>query len=133
MWVGNRGRWSWAGVGLLAAVFMLWPRPAFAQFGRNRVEWQHFDWKVLHTPHYNVHYYPIEEEHVADAARMAERWYARLGREFQHTLTETKPIILYADAPSFYGNNVTPGLGQGVGGVTARCPPWTYPPRRRSG
>ena len=72
MWVGNRGRWSWAGVGLLAAVFMLWPRPAFAQFGRNRVEWQHFDWKVLHTPHYNVHYYPIEEEHVADAAPRAD-------------------------------------------------------------
>jgi hypothetical protein len=89
------------------------------EFGRNKVQWENFDWRVLHTPHYNIHYYPIEAEHVADAARMAERWNARLGREFQHTLTELKPIIFYADAPAFYGTNVPVGpIGQGVGGVT---------------
>jgi Tol biopolymer transport system component len=104
---------------LCAAGLLLGPQAARAQeFGRNRVAWQNYDWKVMHTPHYNVHFYPIEEEHATDAARMAERWYSRLGRAFQHTLTETKPILLYADAPAFYGNNVTPGLGQGVGGVT---------------
>ncbi len=110
---------GWAGtlslvLGLLASA----SGAAGQEFGRNKVAWENYDWRVLHTPHYNIHYYPIEAEHVADASRMAERWNARLGREFQHTLTELKPIIFYADAPAFYGNNVTPGLGQGVGGVT---------------
>jgi len=117
--VGIRGGSGW--VVLLAAglLLSLAPSARAQEFGRNRVEWQHFDWHVLHTPHYNIHYYPIEQEHVEDAARQAERWNARYGREFQHTLTEVKPIVFYADAPSFYGTNIQVGqLGQGIGGVT---------------
>ena len=46
-------------------------------FGRNKVQYQTFDFRVMNTPHFDVHYYPAESLVTADAARMAERWYTR--------------------------------------------------------
>jgi Tol biopolymer transport system component len=94
--------------------------PAAAQyFGRNKVKWERFDFRVLETEHFDVHYYPAEEEAVRDAAAMAERWYDRLSRVLSHTLAKRKPILLYADAPDFQQTNATFGsIEQGTGGFT---------------
>src|SRR2546422_1797615 len=43
-----------------------------------------------------VYYYPAERTAALDAARMAERWYARLSRILHHQFQGRKPIILYA-------------------------------------
>src|SRR5688572_28327330 len=53
-------------------------------FGRQKVQYEDFDWRVLHTPRFDIHYYPEELEVTQDAARMSERWYSRLSRAFQH-------------------------------------------------
>jgi len=94
--------------------------PAAAQgFGRNKVRWERFDFHVLRTSHFDLHYYPEEEDAVRDAAAMAERWNDRLSRVLGHTLSERKPILLYADAPDFQQTNATFGfLEQGTGGFT---------------
>lgn len=94
--------------------------PAHAQyFGRNKVQWDDFDFRVLHTGHFNVYFYPEETEAVEDAARMAERWYGRLSRTFGHRFTEPNPVILYANHPDFQQTNVVAGaIGPGTGGVT---------------
>jgi hypothetical protein len=53
--------------------------PAGAQyFGRNKVNYETFDFRILATPRFDVHYYPEIAEASRDAGRMAERWYARL-------------------------------------------------------
>ena len=52
-----------------AAVFS----QAGAYFGQNKVQYKKFNWKVFRTEHFDVHYYPEEEEAAHDAARMAER------------------------------------------------------------
>src|SRR6185295_7671435 len=53
------------------------------------------------------------------AARMAERWYARLSKTFHHQLRGRQPLILYASPTDFQQTNVIPGdLGEGTGGVT---------------
>jgi len=79
-------------------------------FGRNKVVYRSFDFKVLKTEHYDIYYY--EEE--ADAARMlgrqAERWYARLSRVLGHELRERQPIVLYADHSDFEQTNTTAGF-----------------------
>ena len=71
-----------SGAALLAAALfalLLLPAPASAQyFGRNKVQWEKFDWQVLKTEHFDIYFYPEEEQAVRDAARMAERWYDRL-------------------------------------------------------
>ncbi len=110
------------GIGLLtlAVAASLLPAPAAAQayFGRQKVNYEDFDWRVLQTSKFKIHFYPDEEEPTRDAGRMAERWYARLSQAFQHEFEE-KPLILYADHPDFQQTNVIGGLiPQGTGGVT---------------
>ncbi len=104
----------------IAALLALLPQPGSAQyFGRNKVQFDNFDFRVLKTDHFDVHYYPEEGPAVRDAARMAERWYERLARSFQHEFEQTKPIIFYADHPDFQQTNTLSGfIGEGTGGVT---------------
>jgi hypothetical protein len=105
---------------LLLVVSAALPHAASAQyFGRNKVQYESFDWRVLKTEHFDLHYYPEEERAVRDAARMAERWYGRLSSVFQRQFTERKTIVFYADQSDFQQTTVIREmLGQGTGGVT---------------
>ena len=89
-------------------------------FGRNKVQYEKFDFKVKTTEHFDIYYYPEEQQAVELAARMAERWYARLSRVLRHELSSRQPIILYAAHPHFQQTNALPGgdIGEGTGGVT---------------
>jgi Tol biopolymer transport system component len=109
-----------APLALIAAFLVALTPEAQAQyFGRNKVQYDDFDFRVLKTEHFDIYYYPEAEEGVRDAARMAERWYARLSEVLGHTFDERKSIILYADDADFQQTNVIGGqIGQGTGGVT---------------
>src|SRR5438045_1828625 len=87
-------------------------------FGMNQVQYKHFDWRVIETEHWLVHYYPEEREGAMDAARMAERSYARLSKVLDHQFREKKPIILFSSRAEFGQNNVFGDLGEGTGGAT---------------
>ncbi|MBW3553004.1 MAG: BamA/TamA family outer membrane protein [Gemmatimonadetes bacterium] len=101
----------------MVLVVGLTPAAASAQyFGRNKVQYEEFDWRVMDTDHFDFHFYPEEEEPVSDAARMAERWYTRLSRVFNHEFRDVKPIVMYANHPDFQQTNTTEGqLGEGTG------------------
>src|SRR5690349_16008956 len=106
---------------LLAALLFLllahWPTgPLAAQyFGQNRVQYRTFDFKVIQTEHFDVYFYEEEREAALDAARMAERSYARLSRLLDHRFVERKPIILYASHSDFSQTNATPGgVSEGI-------------------
>ena len=105
---------------LLVTAALAIPVSAEAQyFGRNKVQYDDFDFKIIRTPHFDFHFYPDEALAVEDAARMGERWYERLARIFEHEFTRSKPVILYADHPDFQQTNTLQGqLGEGTGGVT---------------
>ena len=88
-------------------------------FGQNKVQYQKLDFKVLRTEHFDIYFYPEERAGTEIAARMAERWYARLSKFFHHELRGRQPLILYASPTDFQQTNVIPGdLGEGTGGVT---------------
>ena len=54
------------------------PAPAAAQyFGQNKVQYENFKFRVMHTQHFDLYYYPAESLVTADAGRMVERWYER--------------------------------------------------------
>src|SRR5262245_1061903 len=66
---------------LAALVIGVIPSASSAQyFGRNKVRYRDFDFKVLRTDHFDVYYYEEEREAAELAARMAERWYARISQ-----------------------------------------------------
>ncbi|HEY7501247.1 MAG TPA: BamA/TamA family outer membrane protein [Vicinamibacterales bacterium] len=88
-------------------------------FGRNKVQYQKFDFKVLKTDHFDIYYYTEEEEAAKMASRMAERWYTRLSQLLNHELSTRQPLILYASGAHFRQTNAIEGdLGEGTGGVT---------------
>jgi Tol biopolymer transport system component len=88
-------------------------------FGRNKVEYIDFGFKVLETEHFDIYHYEREEAAAQLAARLAERWYARFSRLLGHEFTERQPLVLYGSQPEFVQTNVVSGLlSDTVGGVT---------------
>ena len=105
---------------VVALAFLAAPPSVSAQyFGRNKVQYDAFDFRVMKTDHFDIYFYPEEATAVEDAARMSERWYERYARAFQHEFERSKPIILYADHPDFQQTNTLSGfVSEGTGGVT---------------
>lgn len=101
------------------AVTALEGRADAQYFGANKVRFETPSFRVLTTEHFDVYYYPAEADGARLAARLAERWYARLARVFGHTLRGRQPLIIYASPSAFRQTNIVDGdLGEGTGGVT---------------
>ncbi len=107
-------------LGLSLATLALLPQAARAQyFGRNKVQYESFHFQVLRTDHFDVYFYPEEQLAAEQAARIAERWYARESQLFDHELSGRQALILYASPAAFQQTNTVSGdLGEGTGGVT---------------
>src|SRR6188768_1850409 len=62
-------------VPILTACCLVAVRPASAQpiFGQNKIQYADFTWRVMATPHLDLHFYPDERE-------LAE-WVAKVGEE----------------------------------------------------
>jgi len=101
-------------------LLLTWATAVDAQyFGRNKVQYETFNFKVLKTEHFDIFYYPDEQRLADEVGRMAERWNARLTRVLDHRLSGRQPLILYASHPHFEQTNAISGfLGEGTGGVT---------------
>jgi Tol biopolymer transport system component len=95
------------------------PDASAQYFGRNKVQYRKLDFQVLKTDHFDIYFYPEEREGIDIAARLSERWLARLEKIFAHQLRGRQPLVLYASHPDFEQTNAIPGeLGEGTGGVT---------------
>ena len=108
------------GLRLLLTVLALLGLAASASaqgFGRNKIQYDGFEWHILETEHFDVYYYPEAEDLAAIGAETAEDWYDTLETRFDLSLTHRVPIIFYASNLHFKQTNVTPGfIPDGVGG-----------------
>ena len=106
--------------GLAIALTLCAPAAADAQyFGRNKVEYRDFDYRLLRTAHFDIYYDRADERTVHLAARMAERWYNRLSRVLDHEFSTRQPLVLYGSHPAFGQTNIVAGLlDESIGGVT---------------
>ncbi|MEO7085548.1 MAG: peptidase S9 [Gemmatimonadaceae bacterium] len=115
----TRLRMGWT-VALAPLLALAASTPAHAQdyFGRNKVQYETFDWKILKSEHFDNFFYPSESLMVRDAGRMAERWYTRHSDTFRHAF-DRKSLVFYADHPDFEQTNVIgEQLTEETGGVT---------------
>ncbi len=96
------------------------PNPAQVhRFGKNKVQYADFQWQKTETAHFDLYFYPEEEELAAYAAAMAEEGYADLERKFAHTVQRRIPLIIYSSHVYFEQTNIIPGLlPAGVAGFT---------------
>jgi hypothetical protein len=111
-------RWTRWGAAVVIAIMSL-ASPLQAQFfGQNQVQYDRLRWRVIETEHFQIHYYPQIADVAPDAARMAERAYARLSRLMAHQFREKKPVLIFGSSGDFAQSNVFGDLGEGTGGVT---------------
>jgi hypothetical protein len=108
-----------APLALFGALLVGLPLSASAQyFGRNKVQYEDFDFRIMRTPHFDLYYYPAESLATFDAGRMAERWYTRHSDTFRHTF-DRKSVVFYADQPDFQQTNVVgESISEETGGIT---------------
>src|SRR5688572_15295300 len=103
----------------LILAFLFTTQASAQYFGSNKVQYKKLDFQVLKTEHFDIYFYPDEREGIDIAARMSERWLARLERVLAHQLRGRQPLVLYASHPDFEQTNTIQGeLGEGTGGVT---------------
>ena len=106
-----------SGLLLAATLAALAPAAQAQYFGRNKVRYDDFDFRVLETEHFDLYYYEGMEQSAPDVARMAERWYDRLSTILDHEFEDRKSIVLYADDADFRQTNIA-NIGEGTQGVT---------------
>jgi len=93
---------------------------AYSQyFGKNKVNYEVFDFQVYETPHFEIYHYIEDEGEIENFAQLCERWYLRHQKIFQDTLEEKNPIIFYKNHPDFQQTTVISSIiSVGTGGVT---------------
>lgn len=91
----------------------------YISFGKNKVSYRAFDWQVLASDHFELYYYPEEQELAQLALAAAERSYEHHRAAFGIDPREPIPVILYSSHHDFEQTNVTPIiLPEGVTGLT---------------
>lgn len=105
---------------LLAATSMIGAARAEAQyFGQNKVQYRTYDWRSIHSDHFEVFFYPGEDSLAMRVLDLAEKTNAVFSKRLRHQLSRTVPIILYGSHNDFSQTNVTSELIDGsTGGFT---------------
>jgi Tol biopolymer transport system component len=101
----------------LAAIFIF--NTIQAQFGRNKPIYREFDFKVMETPHFDIHYYLENDSLLDKLGQHSELWYRMHQAVLQDTFHHQNPLILYNNHADFQQTNTISGsIGIGTGGVT---------------
>ncbi len=105
---------------LLILLCVISPPDSSAQyFGQNKVTLKQHQWRILESPHFELHFYEEEREVAREAILYAERAYARLSQMFKHDMQNPIPLLIYASHTEFRESRAAPGLiGEGTGGLT---------------
>ncbi len=86
-------------------------------FGRNKVHYENFEWKVIKTEHFDIYYYDDFEEMAEIGAKYAEEAFKELKVKFNHIILRKIPLIFYNTHIHFQQTNTLPGfIPEGVGG-----------------
>jgi hypothetical protein len=90
-----------------------------AQFGKNKIQYSDFEWRVMSGPNVDVYHYPEEEAVARLALSWAEESFTFLERKFQHHPFRRIPLIVYSSDQHFEQTNIFPGfIPEGVLGFT---------------
>ncbi len=101
----------------VAFATLLLASSAFAQyFGKNKVRYDTFEWKVYPTPHFRISFYDRERDVLPKLASFAESAYDELARKFNYQVPNPIPLIAFATHAEFEENNViVEFIPEGVG------------------
>ncbi len=104
---------------LIFFLMILWSSSSSAQyyFGRNKIQYDDFEWKILRTEHFDVYFYPQMDELAEIGAAFAEEAYDRLESKLNHNIPNRTPLIFYSNHMHFQQTNtIASFIPEGVGG-----------------
>ena len=81
-------------------------------FGKNNVHYDKFEWFIYTTDHFEIYYYPEEEQHLERIAGYAESAYQHVSSDLKHDLAFKVPLIIFKTHSEFEQQNVAPGAAQ---------------------
>ncbi len=117
--VAHNGRRALGLVVLLLVLLIAAPASAQYYFGKNKVQYTEFDWRVLKTEHFEIYFYEAERELAEIAARSVEGSFRVLADRFNYQIRQPIPLIIYSSPNYFSQTNVVPNLlPEGVAGFT---------------
>src|SRR5689334_20685231 len=86
--------------------------PVHAQFtpyfGKNKVRYDTFAWRVYKSPHFEIFYYPEMEPQLARVASYVESAYQKVSADLKHSIEFSIPVILYKTHSEFEQTNLFP-------------------------
>ena len=93
---------------VLSTGLMMLPAQAqyFGYFGKNKVQHREFNWRIYHSPHFDVYYYTEDEELLQKMVSFAESAYDELSRTFDFQIQDPTPLIAYETHSAFQQTNV---------------------------
>jgi hypothetical protein len=108
---------------LLLAVLVASPGPATAQYvpyyGKNKVKYDNFAWRVYKSPHFEVFYYPEFEQHLERLTSYLESGYLKISTGLKHEMPQPIPVIFYKTHSEFQQTNLFPAfVPEGVAAFT---------------
>jgi len=88
-------------------------------FGKNKMRYEDFDFKVLESPHFELYHY-LQNDSVAHSfIQLSERWYNVHQHLLRDTIDYNNPFILYTNHADFQQTTAIRGqIGVSTGGVT---------------
>ena len=88
-------------------------------FGKNKANYETFDFEVYQSPHFEIYHYLNNPERLKEYTEEAESWYQKHQSVLKDTIRMRNPIILYNNHADFQQTNAISGsIGVGTGGVT---------------
>src|SRR3954467_13121522 len=94
---------------------------AFAQtpyvpyYGKNRIRYNDFKWRIYNTDHFEIYFYPDVEPQLERVTSYAESAYQQVSSDLKHDLAFKVPLVLYKTQSEFQQQNIEPGeLPEGV-------------------
>jgi hypothetical protein len=90
--------------------------PAAAQFGKNKIAYDKFDWKVYRSTHFTIYFYPSEQVSLAKVTSYAESAYDEISRALNFQIPKPINLIYYATHSDFEQTNTLLNfIPEGVG------------------
>jgi hypothetical protein len=88
-------------------------------FGRNKMRYRNFDFKIKETEHFDIYHYLNNDEKITELGAYSEQWYTLHKAILGDTFYSKNPMIIYENHADFQQTNAIMGsIGVGTGGVT---------------
>ena len=85
-------------------------------FGKNKIVYDQFEWKIYHSTHFDIYFYEQERGSLQRVVNLAESAYDDLSRKFNFQVPKKIPLIFYATHSAFeQTNTMLTFIPEGVG------------------